>query len=99
MFACPIRATLGLAGVLLLVRTGMAQPLGPANSDTCDLTTLQSRIDIFNAECCTTPPCFEGGACSLDCAAVLLPLNNECGAFLGALYDDDDGTRGKQPVP
>ena len=84
----------GLAMALVWPPTALAQPLAPVSgtAGTCDLVTVQSRIDDFNTLCCTTAECFAGGACSVACANVLLPLVTDCGPLLDSIYDNTDAT-------
>eukprot|EP01047_Picozoa_sp_COSAG01_P058307 COSAG01_NODE_6855_length_3468_cov_11.336302_4_plen_495_part_00 len=82
-----------VVAALLLISPALAQPLAPpaGSTGTCDLSTVQARINTFNTECCTTAVCFAGGACSIGCADVLLPLLTDCMQFLRAVYGSVDG--------
>jgi hypothetical protein len=52
----------------------------------CDLSTMKSRVDSINEECCDEPgeDCTGGklSTCNEDCAAVLVPLWHDCEAEL-----------------
>lgn len=61
---------------------------------TCDMTTLESKIERLNAVCCfgmrgDAPSC-SGLHCGVDCADVLLPLLDTCAPVLGMLFDLND---------
>eukprot|EP01043_Picozoa_sp_COSAG02_P045205 COSAG02_NODE_4112_length_5763_cov_3.743997_2_plen_659_part_00 len=80
-------------GLMLGLHLAVSQPLPAASAGTCNLETLQSRIDTFNTACCTTAECFASGVCSTSCAEILLPLMAECEEVLDAVYDATDSTR------
>eukprot|EP01048_Picozoa_sp_COSAG05_P005924 COSAG05_NODE_365_length_10774_cov_121.347822_9_plen_572_part_00 len=71
-----------------------AQPLNPVSgtASTCDLSTLDNRIDTLNTACCSLGACYTSNdECSVDCAIVLLPLLADCRTTLDAAYDANDG--------
>jgi hypothetical protein len=59
---------------------------GAASPGTCDFSTLNSRVDSIDVECCDEPgeDCSGGklSTCNEDCAAVLVPLWHDCEAEL-----------------
>ena len=71
----------------LLLSVGQAgAPPPPTGSDTssCDLTTLPTRIESAEHECCPTAGCVltSSSVCSLGCAQVVTPLMQSCSAEL-----------------
>ena len=88
----PLALSRGAALVGLLASATAQLPPASGTAGTCDFDTIQSRINAFNTECCTTVECFASGGCSVSCATVLPPLVADCGPVLDAVYDATDSS-------
>eukprot|EP01051_Picozoa_sp_SAG22_P011042 SAG22_NODE_1033_length_5921_cov_9.527482_5_plen_644_part_00 len=72
---------------LLSLQRGQAQiaSLGQVlGGSHCDMTTLQDRVVLLQSACANT-------TCNVRCAAVLVPLMDECLYVFNHLYDETDG--------
>jgi hypothetical protein len=92
--------------VSLLAPAAHAQLTLPSGvGDTCHLGQLDARVTQLNKVCCLRgSPCYKAGTgvgalgkgankCTVDCAAVLLPLMKDCLPMLDVLYDHLDKHR------
>eukprot|EP01050_Picozoa_sp_SAG11_P005266 SAG11_NODE_363_length_10162_cov_28.285004_12_plen_458_part_00 len=62
----------------------------PAVGD-CDMATLMEKLQSVSDRCC--PPPEATCNCTIDCAAVFLPLVGTCRAAMDVMLDFGDGTR------
>ena len=76
-------------------------PSSATNATTCDFSQLDARVGALNKVCCFNIPGQSAsghcnsthGACTVDCAVVLLPLVKDCRPVLDLLYDPLDHSR------
>jgi hypothetical protein len=103
-----LRGVVGACLLVSLLRAPAAHAqltLPSGVGDSCHLGQLDARVRQLNKVCCLRgSPCYKAGAgvgalgkgankCTVDCAAVLLPLMKDCLPMLDALYDHLDKKR------